>query len=367
MVVIAHTRLRNQRLSSMGFTRPADVVSWLGAVQAQDYPGAKWALGLRMRRATDAIVERALAAGEIVRTHVMRPTWHFVAPADIRWLLGLTAPRVRAAMARYEPRLGIDAGLIARSHKVIEAALSGGVQLTRQELKTRLQQAGIAVNGVQQLAQLMMHAELDALICSGALRGKQFTYALLDERVPRTKPLARDAALAELTRRYFTSHGPATVQDFVWWSGLTTADARAGLEMARRNLAEDVIDGTTYWLSPSTRRVRRASRTAFLLPLYDEYLIAYRDRRAALDPTLWKPIAARDPFSAAIVLDGRVVGGWKRTVTKGSVAVAVDLAVRLSRADLRLVAGAARRFGAFLGLRPVIAGLPQADKSSLHP
>jgi len=343
----------------MGFTTPGDVVSWLGAVQAQDYPGAKWALGLRMRRATDAIVERACASGEILRTHVMRPTWHFVAPADIRWLLGLTAPRVRAAMACYEPRLGIDAKLIARSHKVIEAALSGGVQLTRQELKTRLQQAGIAVDGVQQLAQLMMHAELDALICSGALRGKQFTYALLDERVPRTRPLARDAALAELTRRYFTSHGPATVQDFVWWSGLTTADARAGLEMVRRDLAEDVIDGNTYWLSASTRRVRRASRTAFLLPLYDEYLIAYKDRRAALDPAFWKPIAARDPFSAAIVLDGRVVGGWKRTLTKGKVAVAVDLPVPLSRTDSRLVAGAVRRFGAFLGLRPVMARTPR--------
>jgi hypothetical protein len=345
----------------MGFTKPGDVVSWLGAVQAQDYPGAKWALGLRMRRATDAIVERACAAGEIVRTHVMRPTWHFVAPADIRWLLGLTAPRVRAAVAYYDRLLGIDGALITRSNKIIAAALSGGVQLTRRELKTRLQKTGIAVDGVQRLAHLMMYAELDALICSGALRGKQFTYALLDERVPQTKTLARDAALAELTRRYFTSHGPATVQDFVWWSGLTTADARAGLEMVQRDLVEDVIDGNTYWLPPSTRRVRGPSRTAFLLPLYDEYLIAYKDRRAALDPAFWKPIAARDPFSAAIVLDGRVVGGWKRTVTKGKVAVAVDLPVPLSRADSRLVASAARRLGAFLGLRPLIA-LTRSEK-----
>lgn len=347
---VAHARLHNQRLSSAGFTRPEEVVSWLGAVQAQDYPGAKWALGLRMRRATDAAIEQAFAAGRILRTHVMRPTWHFVAPADIRWMLALTAPRVRAATAYYDRQLGLDAAVVKRSNKAIAAALRGGAPLTRQELRAALRKAGVAADSVQRLAHLTIHAELDGVICSGALRGKQFTYALLDERVPGKRVLPRDEALGELTRRYFTSHGPAQVRDFVWWSGLTTADARAGLEMARGDLSNEVIDGKTYWFAASLRAIAPPPRTAYLLPLYDEYLIAYKDRSAALDLVLWKPIAGRDPFSAPIVLDGRVVGGWKRKPMKDAVTIALDLPVPLEKTDARLVAEAARRFGAFLGL-----------------
>jgi hypothetical protein len=352
---IAHARLHNQRLSSAGFTKPEDVVSWLSAVQAQDYPGAKWALALRMRRPTDATIECAFAAGEILRTHVMRPTWHFVASADIRWMLALTAPRVRAATAYYDRQLELDAAVVKRSNKAMAKALRGGAQLTRQELKVALRKAGIAAEGAQRLAHLTMHAELDGVICSGALRGKQFTYALFEERVPAMRVLPRDEALAELTRRYFTSHGPAQIQDFIWWSGLTTADARAGLEMARPHLGDDVIDGKTYWFSSSRRAISRPPRTAYLLPLYDEYLIAYKDRSAALDLALWKPIAGRDPFSSAIVLDGRVVGGWNRTLMKDKVTIALDIPLPLKRIDERLVAEAARQFGAFLGLDVVLA------------
>jgi hypothetical protein len=352
---IAHARLANQRLAGGGFTRPGDVVRWLGAVQAQDYLGARWALALRMRRGTDAAIERAFAAGAILRTHVMRPTWHFVAPDDIRWMLSLTAPRVRAALGSYDRKLGLDAAVITRSHKAVAAALTGGTHLTRQELKTRLESAGIVTDGVQRLAHLVMHAELSGVICSGPIRGRQFTYALLDERVPETRSLSRDAALAELTRRYFRSHGPAGVQDFVWWSGLTTTDARAGLEMVQRELVEDIVDGKTFWRSADARAAGRPSRTAYLLPPYDEYLIAYRDRSAALDGALWKSVVAGDPFSAAIVLDGRVVGGWTRTMTKGKVAVGLSLPVPLTSADSRLVVDAARRFASFLGLDIAIA------------
>jgi hypothetical protein len=347
---VAHARLYNQRLSASAFRTPEDVVTWMGAVQAQDYPGARWALALRMRRASDAapvadgVIERALAEGRILRTHVLRPTWHFVAPADIRWLLALTAPRILAASAPYDRRLGIVAAVIRRSNKAIAAALRGGVQLTRQELRAALERARVAADGVQRLAHLVMHAELDAVICSGARRGRQFTYALLDERVPTARVLARDEALAELTRRYFVSHGPAQVKDFAWWSGLTTADVRAGLDMARRHLADDLIGGHRYWFSSSMREIARPPKTAWLLPLYDEYLNAYKDRRASLDPALWHGFGDRDPFSAPIVLDGQVVGGWKRTVVKKRVTIAVDLPFALTRTDERLVTGAARRY-----------------------
>jgi hypothetical protein len=201
-----------------------------------------------MRRATDDVVEKAFAEGSILRTHVLRPTWHFVAPADIRWMLELTAPRVKSAIGFNCRRMSMDDAIFARSRKVLVAALRGGRQLTRDALRRAIQRAGIATDDVR-LVLILMRAELDGVICSGARIGKQFTYALLDERVPRTKALTRDAALAELTRRYFTSRGPATVQDFVWWSGLTVADARAGIEMTGRRLVREVIDGTACWRS----------------------------------------------------------------------------------------------------------------------
>jgi hypothetical protein len=336
-------------LSSAGFTKPEDVVRWLGAVQAQEYPGAKWSLALRMRRASNAAVERAFGEGRILRTHILRPTWHFVCPADIHWMLALTAPRVRARMAPYHRHFGIDAPMIRRSTKAIAAALGVGVQLTRQELRAVLEKAGVAVAGVQPLAHLVMHAELDGVICSGALRDRQFTYALLDERVPAANTLSRGEALGELTHRYFTSHGPAQVRDFVWWSGLTTHDARAGLEMAGRHLAAETIDGKTYWFSSSMRAPVRPDRVAHLLPVYDEYLIGYTDRSAALDAALWKRIAGRDPFGAPIALDGRVVGGWKRTRMADRVSLVLDIPVRLTKADERLVDDAAHRFAAFVG------------------
>jgi hypothetical protein len=281
---ITHTRLRNQRLSAGRFAGPEDVVRWLGAVQAQDYAGAKWALGLRMQRARDADIEAAFSDGRILRTHIMRPTWHFVAPEDIRWMLALTAPRVSAAMAPYNRRLELDATVFRRSQRAMVRALRGGRQLTRQELKVVLVQAGVHADGVQRLAHIVMQAELDAVICSGPRRGKQFTYALLDERVPMVRVRSRDDSLTELARRYFTSHGPAQLHDFAWWSGLSIADARAGLAAVDRELARETIDGRTYWFRSSGRTVA-TPRAAYLLPLFDEYLIAYKDRSAALDPS----------------------------------------------------------------------------------
>ena len=325
-------------------------MSWLGAVQSQDYFGAKWALASRMRRATSAGIERAFAEGRILRTHVMRPTWHFVTPADIRWILALTAPRLRAATAPSDRRLGLDARVIARSNRAIAAALRGGRQLTRQELRHVLQRSGVAADGAQRLAHLMFHAELDGVICSGALRGKQFTYALLDERVAETCVRPRDEALGELTRRYFTSHGPAQVQDFAWWSGLTMADARTGLEMVQRHLASETIDRKTYWSLSAMPPAAASARTVHLLPAYDEYLIAYRDRSAAFDPARRKPVERRDPFDPVIVVDGQVVGHWTRTLRRETVTITLGLPGRLKSAESRLVNEEARRFGAFLGL-----------------
>jgi len=350
-VALSITRLRlgNQRLSGGRFTNPEEVVSWLGAVQAQEYGDTKWALGLRMRRAGDDQIELAFSQGRILRTHVMRPTWHFVAPTDIRWMLALTAPRVSARMAPYNRRLELDAATFRRSERAIVRALRGGAQLTRQELKAVLHRAGIQVDGTQRLAHIVMQAELNAVICSGARRGRHFTYALLDERVPASRAPSRDDALAELARRYFRSHGPASLRDFVWWSGLTAADARAGIAFGERELVRDVVDGTTYWF-PSSSRPPAAPRTAYLLPLYDEYLIAYKDRSAALDLSVWRHGWSRDPLSAPIVVNGQVVGGWRRILKGDKVVVKATPFAPLSKRQLSAIADAAGAYSTFLGV-----------------
>src|SRR5687768_3871825 len=351
---VARQRLRNQQLSSPKFTKAGDVVKWMGAVQAQDYYGAKWALGQRMLSATDEDIERAFAHGKILRTHIMRPTWHFVSPADIRWMLKLTAPRVNACNSHYYRKLELDERVFRQSNKLLVAALRGGKQLTRDILRNVLQQARISTSGLR-LVYILARAELDGVICSGARQGKQFTYALLDERAPQTKDLSRDECLSELTRRYFASHGPATVQDFVWWSGLTVADAKAGIEMTKRRLVQEVVDGQTYWLPASTPAARGSSQAAYLLPTYDEYLIAYKDRGFAVDSIHGKQAISRNPvFSSPIVIAGRVVGSWKRSFKESSVVITIIPFSSFGKSERQTVDEAAQRYGSFLNMRVVL-------------
>ncbi len=348
-------RLAQQRLIGQRFATPEEVVGWLGAVQSQEYLGAIWSLGMRMDGdVTDDVIERAFTEGTILRTHVMRPTWHFVTPADIRWLLELTAPRIRATIAYYDRQHGLDDALYARCDEIIARALEGGKHLTRAELGKALVEAGIVVEG-QRLAHVIFHAELDAIVCSGPRRGKQFTYALLAERAPTAKTLPRDEALAELTRRYFTSHGPATARDFAWWSGLTMADVRAGLKMVGSDLSHEEIAGQTYWFPASLSPVAESSEVAFLLPTYDELLVGYTGFGAAL--TGGRGNGERTAFSATIVIGGRVVGNWRRTIVKGAVVVEVATFAPLAASEREAIFAAASRFGAFLGMSVECVGV----------
>ncbi len=357
---LAHRRLHNQHITQRTLETPQALVEWLGAVQAQDFAAAKWALGLRLPGVTDDDIEQAFTDGTILRTHVMRPTWHFVSPADIRWLLALTAPRVLAASAYYNRKLELDDAVFRSTNAVLTNALQGGKQLTRDELASALQQAGIVTEGEQRVTYIIMRAELDGIICSGARRGKQFTYALLAERAPHARMLARDEALAELTMRYFMSHGPAVIQDFVWWSGLTAADAKAGLAMVTSHLQQETINGQTYWFSPSTPPVQDLSQTAYLLPNYDEYTVGYTDRSAIFDALHTNKLDQRSGLlTNTMVLDGQVVGTWKRTLKKNAVVIEANPFTPLSNTETRAFAASANRFGAFLRM-PV--GSPwQAD------
>jgi winged helix DNA-binding protein len=353
---IARRRLANQHLTTPTLETPADVVRTLGAVQAQDYAGAKWAISMRTRgRLSDAAIEQAMADGAILRTHVLRPTWHFVAPGDIRWMLALTGPRVKAAMASYDRKLGLTDAVYRRSNDTIARALEGGTHLTRTELAAVLRKRRVNVEGTQRLSHLMFRAELDALICSGPRRGKQFTYALLDERAPAAPAKTRDEALLELTRRYFATRGPATPHDFAWWSGLTVGDANAGIALAGAALARATIGDRTYWFDPAAPPVPRASRApvAYLLPNYDEYFIGFRDRSAIGERLRSiELVTGGDALIAhVIVIGGQLVGGWRRTFEKDAVAIELNVLGRLSAAERKAVDAAISAYGTFLGVR----------------
>lgn len=348
MADLVTRRLHNQLLVHPRFDTPDAVVAWMGAVQAQEYPLAKWGLGLRLQDATDTAIEQAVNAGTILRTHVMRPTWHFVTPADIRWLLALTAPRVHAAMAYNYRRLGLDAALFLQSDTVLAKALEGGRELTRPELAAALNQAGIATEGLR-LSHLVMHAELEGVICSGARRGKHFTYALLDDRVPQTKPLDRDEALAELALRYFTSHGPATVRDCAWWSGLTQADVKAGLALVEGQLEQEVIDGTAYWHAGTPAAGGRLAATALLLPAFDEYTVGYKDRAAILNPDYAGQMGSA-VLDNVFVYEGRAIGRWAGRADKGRLAVQPAPFEPWNTAQQDAFAAAAQRYGKFLDM-----------------
>lgn len=344
-------RLHTQRLSRTPYADPAEVVGWLGAVQSQDYGGAAWAVAQRTTGVRLPDVERAFDDGRILRTHVLRPTWHFVTPADIRWILALTAPRVRMSLRYWDRQLGVDAALLTQSYRALEDILRDGAAFTRAEILDGLLHAGIPA-APDRMAHLLMHAELEALICSGPRRGKQFTYALLAERAPQARTLSHDDALAELTRRYFTGHGPATVQDFVWWSGLTTADARTGLDMLAGDLVEDVIGGQTMWFADAAAPEASPTPTAHLLPNYDEYIVGYTDRSAIFDDAHAGHLDARGNvlFQNTVLLDGQVVGIWKRTLKKRSVTLDTTLFDALRDDHTPALNRAIAQFGAFLDL-----------------
>jgi hypothetical protein len=358
-VEITPIRLHNQLIAHSKISSPVEVVRWLVAVQSQDYPAAKWAVGLRTPAATDAEIERAFDEGAILRTHVLRPTWHFVTPADIRWMLALTAPRVKAGLAYNLRRLELDRPILSRANSVLENALQGGKQLTRQEVDLRLRQAGIitAKDEPLRFLHVMISAELDGIVCSGTRRGKQHTYALLEERASHVPMLDRESALAELARRYFTSRGPASVKDFSWWSGLSGVDAKAGLEMIKPIIVEEVIDGQSYWLVPSSSSITQETTPAVhLLPNYDEYMVSYTNRSAIYDPGKVQQgdERANSLLNNAIVIDGQVEGMWKREFRKGGVEIKLNLFSPISDAENQALNTEMVRFSRFLEMPQII-------------
>jgi len=342
---IAHVRLHNQQLSSHKFSQPADLVRWLGAVQAQDYYGAMWALAMRLKSGVVDDIEAALAARSIARSWPMRGTLHFVAPEDLRWMLKYLAAKVFPRMNSNYRKSGLDKKIFMKSGKIWEKELSGK-QMTREELYDVLEKNKIDTSNTRGLFILGYLAQ-EGLICFGPRRGKQQTLALLDEWLPQSKMPERDEALAALALRYTVSHGPVQVEDFAWWTGLTKKESIDALEANRGKILEETIDGKRYWIAPDLK-IPKAKPTTFLIPTYDEMGVGYKDRTAIIDREVEKKIA-NSIFTSGIMIDGKIVGTWKRTIEKDEVAIEIKPLRKLTAKEKKSVEAEAKKYSKFIG------------------
>jgi hypothetical protein len=322
----------------------------MGAMQAQDFGMAEWAIGLRLPDSTDQVIETAISKGEIIRTHLLRPTWHFVSAGDIYWMLALRAAPLKASLQPRLSQLGLTEGVIATSNKTMETVLRGGKNLTREELLPELAKAGISIDE-NRASHLLVRAELDGLICSGAMKGRKLTYAMLEERVPKTDLPTREEALAKLAKKYFSSHGPATLQDFVWWSGLSVIDASHALEMVKMEFHSETIDAQTYWFPDFQFLHPTDNEVVYLLPAFDEFIISYKDRRAALPfENFSKAVSNNGIFKPVVVVNGQVTGVWKRTIKKNRVIVETELFQPPDKTTMTSIENAAIQYGRFVKL-----------------
>jgi hypothetical protein len=340
-------RRENQGLLRPLADRPSAIVAWFGAVQAQDYLGALWGVGQRTRGAVEGDIELAIAEREIVRTWPMRGTLHFVAADDVRWMLDLLAPRIIQRHAlRLEREFELDRNILSRCRRILTQRLEGSGPLTRSQVYGALEVKGISAAG-QRGIHIIGRLAQEGLICFGPRAGKQQTFVLLDEWLPEGRGLLRDEALAELAMRYFISHGPASVRDLSWWSGLSLTDARSGVQLVERRLLKEVINGQEFWFADTERRARRSvMTTAHLLPPFDEYLVGYQDRSSVLEARHADRLHAL--LSPVVEVDGKIVGTWGRKLTKGKARLHLTPFARWSPIMKKAIADAARRYGEFL-------------------
>jgi hypothetical protein len=359
---IASERLCRSFLVRSPWNTARDLVRALGAVQAQDYDGAKWAISQRTGL-TDAAIDKEFNRGAILRTHVLRPTWHFVDPADIRWMLRLSAPRMQTIMSTYDHKLGLDEKVYKRSNAVIEKALRENKVMVRSALRETLLRARFSDIDGQRLARLIMRAERDAIICSGPRQGKQQTYALLDERAPAVPVRDRDEDLLDLTLRYFAGRSPATAHDFSWWSGLSMRDVNRSIDIAAKQLERVEFEGKTYWRAGPVPA--KPGPTAHLLPNYDEFFIGYRDRTAIGRRLghVGSVTGGSALISNVLVVDGQLVGGWRRIIEGAAIVVQASLLAPISRSERDRLDEAVRSFESFLQRKVRVKWLPQRSRA----
>jgi len=348
---ILQLRLRNQQIISSRFTNPGELLQWLCGIQSQEYVSSKWALGIRLPAITDSDIEQEITNHTIIRSWIFRGTLHLVAAKDIRWLLDLLAPRIMKSAASRHRQLELDEETFRLSNKVISRVLSGGNQLSREELAVEFQKAGIITQG-QRLVHILQRAALEQLICFGVRKGKEYTFTKLDEIVPVAGTLSREEALSELAKRYFTTRGPASLQDFAWWSGLGVSDARNGIGGAGSSLQDEIVNGIKYWFPKDLKDGNANIPSVQLFPAFDEFVISYADRSHCLDSSHTKKvISSNGIFYPVVVVNGKVMGTWKRTFSKESVSIETNLFNPINDESRVLFDQAAGRYAIFLDKR----------------
>ena len=348
---LAQLRLVNQRLSTSD-RKIKSLVAYMGAMQAQDPLMCRWAVGIRIPGCTEQDVVNAISKGEIIRTHVLRPTWHLVAPEDLRWMLAITAPRIISNMKARLKELELTEAIFRKSNKLLEKELGKGASLSRDELQPFFERAKIPTD-LNRLSHLLFRAELEGLICSGETPKGRHTYSLFDNRIPATKAIDKEEAYARLAERYFISHGPATLVDFTWWSGLSAGEAKKGLEAVRKDFSSYTVKDQTYWFR-ETKAVNKENEGVFLLPAYDEFIISYKDRSAVLDKEhMSRSISMNGIFKPVVVVKGRVAGLWKRSIVKDTVKIEIELFSKTSDQLKKRLQKSADEYGAFLGKKAV--------------
>ncbi len=345
---ISGIRLMSQQIATTKFKTAKQIVGWMGAMQAQDYGMARWAIGIRMPKTTDQMILEAIDEGEIFRTHVLRPTWHFVSADDIKWMLKLSAPRLKSAQKSREKQLELSEKIFSKCNAIFEKALQGGNSLTRAELIKELLKSKIKTTD-NRSSHILFNAEIEGILCSGVSKNKQPTYALLEERVPQKINFNKDEALYNLARKYFESHCPATLQDFTWWSGLTASEAKLALQMIKVDFFSEEIDSKKYWFHNSFTMPKVVGDSAYLLPAFDEFLISYKDRSAAIDVEHQKKAFSNNGiFWPTIVIDGRARGIWKKKLQKDQLIIETRFFDDPWEKVLSLIESSAKKMATFL-------------------
>jgi hypothetical protein len=345
---ISNARLISQKIAVPEFNTAKEIVSWMGAIQAQDYSMAKWAIGARLSDSSDKNIERAIDKGEIIRIHVLRPTWHFISADDVYWMLKLSSAKIKSSFKSRHKELGLSESIITKTRDIIEKTLSNGLSLTRNELTNEFHKAKIKTDG-NRMSHILFRAEMDGTICSGPTINNKQTYSLLYERVQHKKELSRDESLAELAKRYFISRCPATLQDFIWWSNLSVTDARKAIDSVKSDFIVEIIGSRKYWIPNSFSGAGPGKTSVHLLPAYDEFLISYRDRSSSLSLIHnKKTVSDNGIFHPTIIVNGQVAGLWKRSIQKNKVIVEFDFFKSPGKSTKRLIDKKATLFGQFL-------------------
>lgn len=318
-------RTLSQQLAHQLFAKPHDVVSWFGAIQAQDYSMSKWAVGARLANASISDIENALLKGEILRTHIMRPTWHFVAAEDIRWMLALCKEKLKVQYTTYDKYLGINDKIYHKTNNLIAKMLEGNNHLTRQEIAAELVKAGVIADN-SHVTNFMYHAELEGIACSGIDKGNKPTYALIDERVAPTKKLKEDESLALLATKYFRSHSPASLHDFIWWSGLSAAKGKMAINLIATDLYVEKFAETVLYVHKLCNIDTKLANYACLLPSFDEYLISYKNRSAVIDEKYQpKAFTKNGIFRPILMYNGKIIGTWRKQTKKESIKIEISM------------------------------------------